>query len=236
MKIEKKIVGFKVKTETKAETELEKLNEHKKRPFALRGMTYKIKPPTSDSALYMTVNDICLNEGTEHEQYVPFEVFLNSKHMDSFEWIATVTRLISAVLRKGGETRFLVKELEGMFSPNAGYFGKVPNKTKGKYYNSVVSEIGSILRFHMEQLGVMNKILSVKEENDKKEDDKSENIDNDIVGVNGSVINMKTEEVTEEVIEKAKSGPICPVCSEPGMVLMDGCYTCVNGCGHSKCG
>ena len=72
----------------------------------LIGSTYKVKTPLSEHALYVTINDIILNHGTENELRRPFEIFINSKNMDHFQWIVALTRIISAVFRKGGDPRW----------------------------------------------------------------------------------------------------------------------------------
>ena len=87
-----------------------RMTEEIQRPEVLIGSTYKIKTPVSDHAMYVTINDIVLNEGTEHEQRRPFEVFINSKNLDHYQWIVALTRIISAVFRKGGDVTFLVDE------------------------------------------------------------------------------------------------------------------------------
>jgi hypothetical protein len=92
-----------------------RLTEEVQRPEVLIGSTYKIKTPVSDHAMYVTINDIILNEGTEHEQRRPFEVFINSKNLDHYQWIVALTRIISAVFRKGGDVAFLVEELKAVF-------------------------------------------------------------------------------------------------------------------------
>ena len=127
IEIKNKIVGYEVlKNETKAaeETKQEKAQEvvlekeqekaeiiqmHEKleRPDMLLGSTYKIKTPQSEHALYITINDVLLNQGTEHELRRPYEIFINSKNMDHFQWIVALTRIISAVFRKGGDATFL---------------------------------------------------------------------------------------------------------------------------------
>ena len=85
-----------------------RMHEEIQRPEMLIGSTYKIKTPVSDHAMYVTINDIVLNEGTEYEHRRPFEVFINSKNLDHFQWIVALTRIISAVFRKGGDVAFLV--------------------------------------------------------------------------------------------------------------------------------
>src|SRR3977135_127450 len=81
-----------------------RMHEKLERPEVLIGSTYKIKTPVSDHAMYVTINDIVLNEGTEHEQRRPFEVFINSKNLDHFQWIVALPRIISAVFRTRGRT------------------------------------------------------------------------------------------------------------------------------------
>jgi hypothetical protein len=85
-----------------------RMTEEVQRPEFLIGATYKIKTPVSDHAMYVTINDIILNEDTPYEQRRPFEIFINSKNLDHFQWIVALTRIISAVFRKGGDVTFLV--------------------------------------------------------------------------------------------------------------------------------
>ena len=92
-----------------------RMHEKLERPEVLIGSTYKIKTPISDHAMYVTINDIVLNEGTEYEQRRPFEIFINSKNLDHFQWIVALTRIISAVFRKGGDVTFLVDEKRAEF-------------------------------------------------------------------------------------------------------------------------
>jgi hypothetical protein len=145
IKIEKKIVSYKVikpedeKTtvEEVAELNIERMNESVARPELLLGSTYKIKTPQSEHALYITINDMILNEGTEHEERRPYEVFINSKNMEHFQWVLALTRVISAVFRKGGDITFMVEELKAVLDPKGGYF-----KKGGVYMPSLVAEIG----------------------------------------------------------------------------------------------
>src|SRR3569832_2379313 len=111
-----------------AESHVVWMHEKVERPDVLIGSTYKIKTPVSDHAMYVTINDIILNEGTKHELCRPFEIFINSKNLDLFQWIVALTRILSAVFRKGGDVTFLVEELKAVFDPRGGYF-----KKGGKY-------------------------------------------------------------------------------------------------------
>ena len=127
LSISQPIVGYKVVTEedkaavaeavVKQQPSLEKVHENLSRPDFLMGSTYKIKTPMSEHALYITINDILLNEGTEHEQRHPYEIFINSKNMDHFMWVVALTRVISAVFRKGGDVTFMPEELKAVFDP-----------------------------------------------------------------------------------------------------------------------
>lgn len=130
----------------------EDMHEGVGRPDVLVGSTYKIKTPTHDHAMYITINDIILNPGTAYEERRPFEIFINSKNMSSFAWITALTRIISAVFRKGGEFSFLIEELRSIFDPKGGYF-KVGGQ--GKFMNSIIAEIGDVLEDHLVGLGMI---------------------------------------------------------------------------------
>jgi hypothetical protein len=161
-KIEKKIVGYNVVSEEREaavetpqvpDSNIIQMHEKVTRPEALAGSTYKIKTPMSDHAMYLTINDIVLNEGTDHELRRPFEIFLNSKNMDQYQWISALTRVISAVFRKGGDCTFLVEELKAIFDPQGGYF-----KSGGRFMPSLVAEIGWAIEDHLQKIGMMGKI------------------------------------------------------------------------------
>ena len=133
-KIEKTIIDYEVARGVAAGAEasnaageqagpdIEHMHEQIERPEALHGSTYKIKTPLSEHALYVTINDVILNPGTEYEVRRPFEIFINSKNMDHFQWIVALTRIDSAVFRKGGDCTFLAEELRSVFEPRGGYF------------------------------------------------------------------------------------------------------------------
>lgn len=137
MKINSKIVGYKVKQPI----EEPKMHEGLKRPEALNGTTYKVSPPDGP-ALYVTINDYVLDT-----QRVPFEIFINSKNMEHFQWIIALTMVISAVFRKGGEVEFLAEELKNVFDPKGGYF----KKGEG-FVPSIVADIGSVIAKHLGEI------------------------------------------------------------------------------------
>ena len=116
------------------------------RPPVLRGKTYKIETPLSDHSLYVTINDIVLNPGTPDEFRKPFELFVNTKPTEHFQWIVGLTRITSAVFRRGGNLQFLVKEFKSVHDPKGGY------PTRNGYVASLVAEIGIVLERHLLEL------------------------------------------------------------------------------------
>ena len=133
------------------QAEVIQMHESVERPEQLIGSTFKIKSPLFEHALYVTINDIVLNAGTPHEQRRPFEIFINSKNMDHFQWIVALTRIISAVFRKGGDVTFLAEEMKAVFDPRGGYF-----KSGGVYMPSIVAEIGAVIEQHMKNIGLIH--------------------------------------------------------------------------------
>ncbi|MCV3273654.1 adenosylcobalamin-dependent ribonucleoside-diphosphate reductase [Roseobacter sinensis] len=114
------------------------MSEPLDRPNELEGNTYKVKWPDSEHALYITINDIVLNG---HRR--PFEVFINSKNMEHFAWTVALTRMISAVFRRGGDVSFVVEELKAVFDPRGGAW------MRGKYIPSILAAIGGVIEQHM---------------------------------------------------------------------------------------
>ena len=182
------------------------LDERLARPDVLSGATYKVKTPLSDHALYITINDIILNPGEATETRRPFEIFINSKAMDHFQWIVALTRIVSAVFRKGGDVIFLIEEMRSIFDPKGGYF-----KKGGKYMPSLVAEIGEVLLLHLTGLGMMQR-------------------DNSLVE---SAKKMVAEKIEKVGAPDGKQQ--CARCGERSVVVLDGCATCL-ACGDSKCG
>ena len=120
------------------------MSEPLDRPQALEGQTYKLKWPDSEHAIYLTVNDVVVNG---HRR--PFEVFINSKNMEHFAWTVALTRMISAVFRRGGDVSFVVEELKAVFDPRGGAW------IKGKYISSILAAIGGVLETHMVAIGFL---------------------------------------------------------------------------------
>ncbi|MBZ8118856.1 adenosylcobalamin-dependent ribonucleoside-diphosphate reductase [Roseovarius sp. LXJ103] len=120
------------------------MSEPLDRPETLEGQTYKLKWPDSNHAIYITVNDVILGGRRR-----PFEVFINSKNMEHFAWTVALTRMISAVFRRGGDVSFVVEELKAVFDPRGGAW------MKGKYVPSILAAIGGILEQHMVRTGFL---------------------------------------------------------------------------------
>ena len=159
--IDKKIVKFAVAKEDaekkpasppaeRDDSNVIRMHEKLERPEMLVGSTYKVKTPVSDHAMYVTINDIVLNEGTQHEQRRPFEIFINSKNLDHYQWIVALTRIMSAVFRKGGDVTFLVDELKAVFDPRGGYW-----QPGGKFMPSIIAELGHIVEKHLVEIGLL---------------------------------------------------------------------------------
>lgn len=140
-KIDQKITDYKVVSNNPV---IEVMHENLERPDVLLGASYKIKTPDSDHAFYITINDIILNQGTEYEERRPFEIFINSKNMEHFQWVLAMTRLISAIWRKGGDASFIVGELKSVFDPKGGYFKKGMG-----FMPSLVADIGYEIEKHL---------------------------------------------------------------------------------------
>jgi len=177
-------------------------NVSMERQQVLAGRTYKIaKSPLSESAMYITLND---HEGK------PFEVFINSKDTKHYQWTIALTRVISAVFRKGGDCTFLIEELKSIHDPNGGYFNK------GHYVPSLAAEIGDVLEQHFTGLGLYKKDNDLKDMVQKKLDATQKNI---------------------EVKEPLSKMQTCQKCGKKTAILMDGCWTCTaEDCYYSKCG
>ena len=120
------------------------MSEPLDRPNELEGSTYKLKWPDSEHAIYVTINDALVNGSRR-----PFEVFINSKNMEHFAWTVALTRMISAVFRRGGDVSFVVEELKAVFDPRGGAW------VNGKYIPSILAAIGGVLETHMVKIGFL---------------------------------------------------------------------------------
>jgi len=229
VKIDKKITGYTLVNEQDkldaAAKALEKnakivqIGEPLDRPEKIMGSTYKVKTPVTEHALYITINDVVMNEGTPQEHLRPFEIFINSKNMDHFQWIVALTRVMSAVFRKGGDVTFLVEELKSVFEPSGGYF-----KKGGKFIPSLVAEIGEVVEQHLQSIGML-KLPGLDEHQQK------------LVAEKRTEYYEKHAKKDEEMSAEGfpKGSQLCGKCNTKAAIIMDGCLTCLN-CGESKCG
>ena len=122
------------------------------REGALAGFTYKIKWPGSDHAMYITINDIELDGhagGVPSTRRRPFEVFINSKNLEHYAWTVALTRMISAIFRRGGDVAFVVEELKAVFDPQGGQW------MGGRYVPSLLAAIGQVIETHMIRTGFL---------------------------------------------------------------------------------
>ena len=194
------------------------MHEKVERPEMLVGATYKIKTPQSQHALYVTINDMVLNHGTEHEVRQPFEIFINSKNMDHFQWVVALTRVISAVFRKGGDVTFLVEEMKAVFDPQGGYF-----KPGGRFMPSIVAEIGFALESHMKMIGLLKEERMPEAHREMLQAKRAEY---------DTLTGQPQHQEAEDFPPDCK---LCSKCYTKAVIIMDGCLTCLN-CGDSKCG
>ncbi|MFT5139335.1 MAG: hypothetical protein ACI9H8_000826 [Lysobacterales bacterium] len=243
IKIDQNIVGYEVvkpaeekaalkaaaqEKEDRSKAKVIRMTEQVKRPEgmeALEGSTYKIKTPLVDHAMYVTINDIILNQGTVHESRRPFEIFINSKNMDHFQWIVALTRLMSAVFRKGGDVVFLAEELQAVFDPKGGYF-----KSGGKWMPSIVAEIGAVIEHHLQKIGLMEKDELSEQHMLILEEKRAEA---EIAAQKLSLVDSDAAAAEEPAYPA--SATLCGKCHTKAVVVMDNCGTCLS-CGYSKCG
>jgi hypothetical protein len=227
IKIEQKIVKYAVGADNPsgrksdaggAESNVIRMHEKLERPEVLIGSTYKVKTPVSDHAMYVTINDIVLNEATPYEQRRPFEIFINSKNLDHYQWIVALTRIMSAVFRKGGDVTFLVDELKAVFDPRGGYW-----QPGGKYMPSIIAELGHIVERHLTEIGLLQPHALSDDQREFLSQKRA-----DFEAQKG-----QTDAFAES--QFPEGAQLCGKCSTAAVVMLDGCMTCLN-CGYSKCG
>ncbi|MBT5752774.1 MAG: ribonucleoside-diphosphate reductase, adenosylcobalamin-dependent, partial [Rhodospirillaceae bacterium] len=180
------------------------------RPEELPGSTYKLKWPDSEHAIYITLNDI-IKDGRRR----PFEIFMNSKNVDNYAWTVGLTRMISAVFRRGGDVSFVVEELKAVFDPRGGqWMGR-------KYVPSLLAAIGDVIEYHMKQIGFL-----------ATDDEIGENRKEHAGSVGGDF----DETAHQKVVGLPEMGlRQCPKCGEAGLIRQEGCDVCTS-CTYSKCG
>jgi len=174
------------------------------RPEALPGQTYKIRWPDSEHALYITLNDI-VQDGRRR----PFEVFINSKNMEHYAWTVALTRMISAVFRRGGDVSFVVEEMKAVFDPRGGAW------MDGRYVPSLLAAIGDVIERHMIAIG----FLPAKHQRT-------------------AIADQKVAAAGDALLIDQRRHPVglaqCPKCGQAALIRIEGCDQCTN-CDYSKC-
>jgi ribonucleoside-diphosphate reductase alpha chain len=173
------------------------------RPEALPGQTYKISWPESEHALYITLNDI-VQDGRRR----PFEVFINSKNMEHYAWTVALTRMISAVFRRGGDVSFVVEEMKAVFDPRGGAW------MNGRYVPSLLAAIGDVIERHMIEIGFLPSRNQRAAISDRK-----------VAAGNALISDQRS--VTTRMAQ-------CPKCGEAALIRIEGCDQCTS-CDYSKC-
>ena len=195
--------------------QLYKQNHKSRATYHLERKTYKLQWPESDHAIYITLNDIIDDSGRVR----PFEIFINSKNMEHFAWTVALTRMISAVFRRGGEISFVVEELKAVFDPRGGQW------MHGKYVPSLLAALGGVVETHLIDIGFLK---SSGELTDPDE------IEAKMLAINGHnkkdlVYDRDPDEASKSIFRQ------CPKCGHASLVQQEGCDTCMS-CAYSKCG
>ena len=177
------------------------------RPEDLPGRTYKIKWPGSDHAIYITVNDV-MQDGRRR----PFEIFINSKNMEHYAWTVALTRMISAVFRRGGDVSFVVEELKAVFDPRGGQW------MQGRYVPSLLAAIGSVIERHLIEIG----FLAPAEQSQ-------------LTDIPDQRVRMSAGAREPSGGASTVSMGQCPNCGAAALTHQEGCDSCLN-CGYSRCG
>jgi len=172
------------------------------RPEELPGQTFKLHWPETDHAIYITLNDI-VQDGRRR----PFEVFINSKNTEHYAWTVALTRMISAVFRRGGDVSFVVDELKAVFDPRGGQW------MQGRYVPSLLAAIGDIIERHMINIGFLPGPGELGPDNGPKSGEERM-----VVGLNNGPRLRQ-----------------CPKCGQAALHRQEGCDTCT-ACDYSKCG
>jgi ribonucleoside-diphosphate reductase alpha chain len=185
-----------------------RMTEPLQREPVLEGFTYKLRWPGSDHSLYITINDI-ERDGRRR----PFEVFINTKNLEHYAWTVALTRMISAIFRRGGDVTFVVEELKAIFDPQGGQW------MGGRYVPSLIAAIGEVIEGHMIRTGFL---VPPRE---------AGNVDHA-----GSVL-LASGDTRERPAGSGRQagGRVCPRCSARDLHRREGCWTC-DSCGYSRCG
>jgi len=135
-------------------------------------------------------------------------VFINSKNMEHYAWTVALTRMISAVLRRGGDVSFVVEEMKAVFDPRGGAW------MEGKYVPSLLAAIGNVIERHMIEIG----FLPARGQRTAMSDQK--------IALGSPLISDQRSGTTRMAQ--------CPKCGEAALIRIEGCDQCTS-CDYSKC-
>ncbi len=189
------------------------MSEPLDRPKQLKGHTYKQRWPDSDHALYITLNDIEQPGSDGHLRSLPFEIFINSKNMEHYAWTVALTRMISAVFRRGGDVSFVVEELKAVFDPRGGAW------IEGCYVPSLLAAIGGVIERHLQAIGFLAGPMGLEAAAKLRE---------------GSGAGPGKDAETGDG-EGQRPPSQCPRCGNASLIRQKGCALC-SDCGYSNCG
>ncbi len=173
------------------------------REGVLAGYTYKLKWPGSDHAIYVTINDI-----EQSGRRRPFEIFINTRNLEHYAWTVALTRMISAVFRRGGDVSFVADELKAVFDPQGGHW------VAGRYVPSLLAAIGEVIETHMRHTGFLQQGEALPVDQLQRQHE---------IASHGSAI------------KRSARIKLCPRCSSADYVQREGCWVC-DACGFSRCG
>jgi ribonucleoside-diphosphate reductase alpha chain len=205
------------------------MTEPLSRDPVLGGYTYKLKWPGSDHAMYVTINDI-----EQNGRQRPFEIFINSKNLEHYAWTLALTRMISAIFRRGGDVSFVVEELKAVFDPQGGRW------MDGRYVPSLLAAIGEVIETHLQRIGFLPTAETGRPPLRESRPVALASSDRPTSPPPSAALTSAAAPKT--VIAKALAlpraappGKLCPRCSAASYVRREGCWLCET-CGHSSCG
>ena len=174
------------------------------RERVLAGYTYKLKWPGSDHAIYVTINDI-----EQSGRGGPFEIFINTRNLEHYAWTVALTRMISAVFRRGGDVTFVADELKAVFDPQGGHW------VAGRYVPSLLAAIGEVIETHMRRTGFLQQ--------------------SETLPVDQALRQQDAAAQSGSAVSRPARIKLCPRCSSADYVQREGCWVC-DACGFSRCG
>jgi ribonucleoside-diphosphate reductase alpha chain len=195
-----------------------RMSEPLQREAVLEGATYKLRWPGSDHSLYITINDIERDGhagGVPSARRRPFEVFINTKNLEHYAWTVALTRMISAIFRRGGDVTFVVEELKAIFDPQGGQW------MRGRYVPSLIAAIGEVIEGHMIRTGFLS----------------AADAGSDVIGDAGEErITLAAGDPSPPTAAPPRAGGrTCPRCNARSLQRREGCWVC-DACGYSRCG